>query len=82
MYLAKDRILCLELMCQEKRTKFLRYVKESIAETDVPESLNELWLSEEDGSTGHGSQLFMLSDVAIESINQDTRGPQSASSRS
>jgi chitin synthase len=42
MYLAEDRILCLELMCQEKRSNFLRYVKESIAETDVPESLNEL----------------------------------------
>ena len=42
MYLAEDRILCLELMCQAGRANYLRYVKESVAETDVPETLNEL----------------------------------------
>lgn len=42
MYLAEDRILCLELMCQTNRANILRYVKESVAETDVPETLNEL----------------------------------------
>lgn len=42
MYLAEDRILCLELMCQKNRYNILRYVKWSIAETDVPSTLNEL----------------------------------------
>ncbi|OMJ95812.1 hypothetical protein SteCoe_706 [Stentor coeruleus] len=42
MYLAEDRILCLELMCQVGRYNILRYVKWSVAETDVPSTLNEL----------------------------------------
>lgn len=42
MYLAEDRILCLELMCQKKQWNILRFVKGSIAETDVPSSLSEL----------------------------------------
>lgn len=41
MYLAEDRILCLELMCQFGNN-ILRYVKGSVAETDVPSKLNEL----------------------------------------
>ena len=41
MYLAEDRILCLELMCQVEKKNLLRFVSGSFAETDVPSSLNE-----------------------------------------
>ena len=49
MYLAEDRVLCLELICQSNKvedkldgTNILRYVKNSIAKTDVPKKLHEL----------------------------------------
>jgi chitin synthase len=42
MYLAEDRILCLELMCQKDRWNILRFVKGSEAVTDVPDNLNTL----------------------------------------
>lgn len=42
MYLAEDRILCMELMCQKGRSNILRFVKGSEATTDVPDSLNLL----------------------------------------
>lgn len=42
MFLAEDRILCMELLCQKDKCNVLRYVKNSIAETDVPGNLNEL----------------------------------------
>ena len=40
MYLAEDRILCLELVCMSNRKNILRYLPNSQAETDVP---SELW---------------------------------------
>ena len=42
MFLAEDRILCLELMCQKNQYNILRYVKGSEAITDVPDSINQL----------------------------------------
>ena len=42
IYLAEDRVLCLSLVSKQGNAYFLRYVKSSIAETDVPSSLNEL----------------------------------------
>jgi cellulose synthase/poly-beta-1,6-N-acetylglucosamine synthase-like glycosyltransferase len=41
MYLAEDRILCLELVCMRGKDNLLRYIPESQAETDVPD---QLWL--------------------------------------
>ena len=42
MYLAEDRILCLELVCMEDRQNILKYVPGSQAETDVPDDLAKL----------------------------------------
>ena len=42
MFLAEDRILCLELMCQKDTWNILRFVKGSQAVTDVPADLNTL----------------------------------------
>lgn len=42
IYLAEDRVLCLSLATKMNHNYILRYVKKSVAETDVPESLNEL----------------------------------------
>ena len=42
MFLAEDRILCMELMCQKDRWNILRFVKGSQAVTDVPADLNTL----------------------------------------
>ena len=42
MYLAEDRILCMELMCQKKQYNILRFVKGSEAKTDVPDTINQL----------------------------------------
>ncbi|OMJ95123.1 hypothetical protein SteCoe_1485 [Stentor coeruleus] len=42
MYLAEDRILCLELVCLKNKSYLLRYVKESQAKTDVPDTLGKL----------------------------------------
>ncbi|KAF8482206.1 chitin synthase-domain-containing protein [Gautieria morchelliformis] len=41
MYLAEDRILCFELIAKKNANWVLRYVKNAIGETDVPESLPE-----------------------------------------
>ena len=42
IYLAEDRVLCLALVTKKNENYVLRYVKKSLAETDVPESLSEL----------------------------------------
>ena len=42
MYLAEDRILCLELMCQKGRKNILRYIPNSKALTDAPSTLPDL----------------------------------------
>lgn len=42
MYLAEDRILCFEIVACKGKKWVLRYVKEAIAETDVPEQAGEL----------------------------------------
>lgn len=42
MYLAEDRILCFEVLARKDTAWTLRYVKNSIAATDVPERLTSL----------------------------------------
>ncbi|OMJ76636.1 hypothetical protein SteCoe_23981 [Stentor coeruleus] len=42
MYLAEDRILCLELVCQKNKANILKYIHESVATTDVPETMDKL----------------------------------------
>jgi chitin synthase len=42
MYLAEDRILCFELVARERCAWKLKYVKNAVAETDVPETLEDL----------------------------------------
>lgn len=42
IYLAEDRVLCLALVTKKDKNYILRYVKKSVAETDVPSSLSEL----------------------------------------
>lgn len=42
MYLAEDRVLSLALLSQPNTRYFLRYVKRSVAETDVPGDLSKL----------------------------------------
>ncbi|CAG9311423.1 unnamed protein product [Blepharisma stoltei] len=42
IYLAEDRVLCLALVSKKNRDYILRYVKNSIAETDVPDKLSVL----------------------------------------
>lgn len=42
MYLAEDRILCFELFARKDCSYTLHYVKDSIAETDVPTTLVDL----------------------------------------
>lgn len=42
MYLAEDRILCFELFAKTDHNFTLHYVRDSIAETDVPETLSDL----------------------------------------
>lgn len=39
IYLAEDRVLCMSLVSVPGKNYILRYVRKSIAETDVPESL-------------------------------------------
>lgn len=39
IYLAEDRVLCLSLVSKKNKKYTLRYVKKSVAETDVPDSL-------------------------------------------
>jgi chitin synthase len=42
MYLAEDRILCFELVARLNCAWTLRYIKNAVAETDVPETLEDL----------------------------------------
>ncbi|KAF0441305.1 glycosyltransferase family 2 protein [Gigaspora margarita] len=42
MYLAEDRILCFELVTKRNGDWLLHYVKSSIAETDIPKSIDQL----------------------------------------
>jgi len=42
MYLAEDRILCFELLCQKDQAWTLHYVKGALATTDAPATLLEL----------------------------------------
>jgi cellulose synthase/poly-beta-1,6-N-acetylglucosamine synthase-like glycosyltransferase len=42
IYLAEDRVLCLSLVTKRNEKYILRYVKKSIAETDVPDSISVL----------------------------------------
>ena len=42
LYLAEDRILCFELVAKRKEPWLLKYVKNAKAETDVPDTLDEL----------------------------------------
>jgi chitin synthase len=42
LYLAEDRILCFELVTKPKEPWLLKYVKSARAETDVPDTLDEL----------------------------------------
>lgn len=44
MYLAEDRILCFELVSKKGKNYILRYVNEAIAETDVPETIEDFVL--------------------------------------
>ena len=39
IYLAEDRVLCHSLVCKEGRNNILRYVRQSVAGTDVPDKL-------------------------------------------
>ncbi|KAF9153138.1 Chitin synthase, class 2 [Linnemannia schmuckeri] len=41
MYLAKDRILCFELLAKKNEAWLLKYVKSAKASTDVPDSVGE-----------------------------------------
>lgn len=42
IYLAEDRVLCLSLISKRNCSYLTRYVKKSIAETDVPETISSL----------------------------------------
>ncbi|CAG9318199.1 unnamed protein product [Blepharisma stoltei] len=42
IYLAEDRVLCLALVSKKNNDYLLRYVKKSVAETDVPDKLSVL----------------------------------------
>mmetsp|Transcript_10921 Transcript_10921/g.10961 ORF Transcript_10921/g.10961 Transcript_10921/m.10961 type:complete len:102 (-) Transcript_10921:535-840(-) len=42
IYLAEDRVLCLALVSKKDNDYLLRYVKKSVAETDVPDKLSVL----------------------------------------
>ena len=42
IYLAEDRVLCLALISKRKSSYLIRYVKSSVAETDVPENISTL----------------------------------------
>ena len=42
IYLAEDRVLCLALISKKKSSYLIRYVRASVAETDVPENIATL----------------------------------------
>ena len=42
IYLAEDRVLCLSLFTKRNEAYTLRYVRKSVAETDVPDSITDL----------------------------------------
>jgi cellulose synthase/poly-beta-1,6-N-acetylglucosamine synthase-like glycosyltransferase len=42
IYLAEDRVLCLSLVSKPGQSYMLRYIRKSVAETDVPDSLINL----------------------------------------
>ena len=42
IYLAEDRVLCLALISKKNKDYLIRYVKASVAETDVPETISTL----------------------------------------
>lgn len=42
IYLAEDRVLCLSLISKKKSSYLIRYVKNSVSETDVPENISSL----------------------------------------
>jgi chitin synthase len=42
MYLAEDRVLCLSLVSKKKEKYFLKYIKNSVATTDVPNTFQVL----------------------------------------
>jgi chitin synthase len=42
MYLAEDRILCYEIVARKNCNWLLHYVKNAVAETDTPETLDVL----------------------------------------
>jgi cellulose synthase/poly-beta-1,6-N-acetylglucosamine synthase-like glycosyltransferase len=42
IYLAEDRVLCLALISKKNSSYIIRYVKNSVAETDVPDNISTL----------------------------------------
>lgn len=42
VYLAEDRVLCLNIVAHKNQKNTLRYVKKSVAYTDVPENFTSL----------------------------------------
>jgi cellulose synthase/poly-beta-1,6-N-acetylglucosamine synthase-like glycosyltransferase len=42
IYLAEDRVLCLSLISKKKSSYLIRYVRDSVSETDVPENISSL----------------------------------------
>ncbi|KAI8898217.1 chitin synthase-domain-containing protein [Globomyces pollinis-pini] len=76
-YLAEDRILCFELVTKKTEAYCLKYVKQAVADTDVPGTLDELvsqrrrWLN--------GS--FFCSVHALQHFYQIYQSPHSAFQR-
>ena len=42
IYLAEDRVLCLALISKKNSSYLIRYVRDSVSETDVPENISSL----------------------------------------
>lgn len=42
LHLAEGRLLCFDIMCESGKSNILRYVKDSKARVDIPETLDEL----------------------------------------
>ena len=64
IYLAEDRVLCLSLVSTKNKKYVLRYVKQSVAETDVPENLSVLLAQRRRWING---SWFALIDTLIKS---------------